>query len=89
MRGEVEEGGFFSPVGQLDVGIPQLVEEGVCTRLQGGEARGGRVLQQPRTQGDGLRWRTGPEHLATNHTQGQESRSQSQRLESVNHSIER
>lgn len=63
LGGEVEERGLLPPVGQFDVGVAQLVEEGVCAGLQRGEAGRGRVLQQAGAQGDGLRRRTRPEHL--------------------------
>ena len=43
--GEVEERGLLVAVGQLDVGLSQLVEEGVCTGLQRRQAGRGRVLQ--------------------------------------------
>lgn len=33
LGGEIEEGGLLSPVGQFDVGITQLIKEGVCTGL--------------------------------------------------------
>ena len=66
--GEVEEQGLLAPVGQLEVGVPELVEKGVGTGLQGREARCGRVLQQTRAQSDGLRGRARPEHLRANHT---------------------
>lgn len=63
LGGEVEEGGLLPPVGQFDVGVSQLVEERVRAGLERGEAGRGRVLQQARAQGDGLRRRTRPEHL--------------------------
>lgn len=33
LGGEIEQRGLLSPVGQFDVGVAQLVEEGVCTGL--------------------------------------------------------
>lgn len=63
LGGEVEERRLLPPVGQLDVGVAQLVEEGVRAGLQRGEAGRGRVLQQARAQGDGLRGRARSEHL--------------------------
>lgn len=63
LGGEVEERRLLSPVGQLDVGVAQLVEEGVRAGLQRGEAGRGRVLQQARAQGDGLRGRARSEYL--------------------------
>ena len=59
----VEEGGQVAAAGQPGVGLAQLVEEGVAAGLQGGEARGGGVLQQAGAQRDGLRGRPRLEHL--------------------------
>ena len=33
LGGEIEEGGLLSPVGQFDVGVAQLVKEGVRAGL--------------------------------------------------------
>ena len=33
LGGEIEQRGLLSPVGQFDVGVAQLVEEGVCAGL--------------------------------------------------------
>lgn len=68
MGSEIEERGLLAPVGQLDVGVAQLVEKRVRAGLEGREAGGGRVLQQARAQRDGLRGRTRPEHLHTHRT---------------------
>lgn len=63
LGGEVEERRLLPPVGQLDVGVAQLVEEGVRAGLQRGETGRGRVLQQAGAQGDGLRGRARSEYL--------------------------
>lgn len=63
-RTEVEEERQFSPAGQAGVGLTQLVEEGVRTRLQGRQPRHRRVFQQSRAEGDGLRWGARFEYLA-------------------------
>lgn len=63
-RTEVEEERQFSPAGQAGVGLAQLVEEGVRTRLQGRQPCHGCILQQPRAEGDGLRWGARFEYLA-------------------------
>lgn len=63
LGGEVEERRLLSPVGQLDVGVAQLVEEGVRAGLQWGEAGRGRVLQQAGAQGDSLWGRARSEYL--------------------------
>lgn len=63
-RTEVEEERQFSPAGQAGVGLTQLVEEGVRTRLQGRQPRHRGVLQQPRAEGDGLRRGARLEYLA-------------------------
>lgn len=70
LRSKVEERWVLSAVGQFEVGVAQLVEEGVGTGLQRRQAGRGRVLQQPRAQRDRLRGRTGPEHL---HSQSEKS----------------
>lgn len=63
LGGEVEERRLLSPVGQLDIGVAQLVEEGVRAGLQWGEAGRGRVLQQAGAQGDCLWGRARSEYL--------------------------
>jgi len=61
---EVEEERQFSSAGQAGVGLTQLIEEGVRTRLQGRQPGHRRVFQQSRAEGDGL-WRgAGLKHLA-------------------------
>lgn len=71
LGGEVEERGLLSAVGQLDVGVTQLIKEGVSAGLQRGEARRGRVLQQARAEGDGLRRGPRPEDLNSGRRQHQ------------------
>jgi len=61
--GEVEEGRQVAAVGQLVVGLAELVEEGVGAGLEGRDARGGRVLEQLAGEVDGLGRGARPEHL--------------------------
>lgn len=64
-RTEVEEERQFSSAGQTGVGLAQLVEEGVCTCLQGGQSGHRRVFQQSRAESDGLWWGARLKHLVT------------------------
>ena len=60
---EVEEERQFSPAGQAGVGLTELIEEGVRTRLQRRQPGHRRVLQQPGAQSDGLGGRARLKHL--------------------------
>ena len=70
----VEEGGQVPAAGQPGVGLAQLVKEGVAAGLQGGEARGGGILQQAGAQRDGLRGRPRLEHLEPGDTRSHATR---------------
>lgn len=45
LSGKVEECRKITAIGKLGVGVPELIEEGVCAGIQGGEAGGGGIFQ--------------------------------------------
>ncbi|KAI3487957.1 hypothetical protein L1887_48040 [Cichorium endivia] len=63
LLGPVEERGHLAAVGHADLARAKLVEEGVAERLDGGETRAGRVLEQSGDEVDGVGRRARTEDL--------------------------